>query len=99
MNLPVGWKEHPEYGMCRTLTGHGWALPKGHAFKVDGSEVIATLVCRNCGGGKRMHMNRRTGAILKTPRQYPPDYLLKGIGRSPNKGKLRSAYLDLVLGT
>lgn len=95
---PPAWKEHPEFGMCRTLTGHSWTPPKG--LQVVKGEVVIQLTCQNCDTTRRDTVNYRTGLIESRSYQHPKGYLQKlGDGVRPAKSEMRRSFLHLVIGT
>lgn len=97
VNAPAAWKTNPEYGMCRTLTGHAWEPPK--ALQVVKDEVVVRLTCSHCGAGRRDHVSYRTGFITSRSYQYPEGYQLSFEGeKRPGKAQMRSAYLHLAIG-
>lgn len=97
MVAPPAWKTNPEYGMCRTLTGHAWEAPK--ALQLVKDEVIVRLTCQHCGAGRRDHLSYRSGLVTSRHYDYPDGYQLKfGDEQRPAKSEMRKTYLHLMIG-
>jgi hypothetical protein len=93
--VPPTWREHPEYGMCRTLTGHAWEPPK--AMQVVKDEVRVRLTCQHCGTGRMDAISYRSGMVTGRAYTYPEGYQQKFEGERPAKSQLRRTYLHLML--
>ena len=95
VDAPETWVANPEYGMCRTLTGHAWKQPSG--MQVVKDEVIVRLQCQHCGAGRRDHVSYRSGMVTGRHYEYPEGYQIKWGETRPAKSVLRRSYLHLLL--
>src|SRR4029077_7011817 len=87
-DAPEAWQKNPEYGMCRTLTGHAWEQPKG--MRVVKDEVIVVLTCGHCGAARRDSISYRNGLVTGRQYTYPEGYQFKwGDQARPAKSLLR----------
>jgi len=96
-DAPDAWRKHPEYGMCRTITGHAWDRGK-QALQLQKDDVIVRMSCEHCGKGKRYTVSYRTGMVTSKPAYTDPEgYRLSyGGGPRPGKSDLRRAFLHLM---
>jgi len=98
LSSPPEWKTHPEFGLCRTLTGHAWK--EAQTIKLVKDDVIVRLSCDRCEATRQDYVSYRSGMVLSRSYHYVKGYQQK-LGdkeHRPAKSEMRRAYLHMLLG-
>lgn len=95
---PPEWKTHPEFGLCRTLTGHAWK--EATQIRQVKDDVIVRLACDRCEATRQDYVSFRSGMVLSRSYHYVKGYQQKiGQGQQrPAKSEMRRTYLHMLLG-